>query len=150
MLSSVRRVMSLKKLSAGDGYTYLIRQVAAHDSTERGYDSLGDYYTEKGESPGRWWGSGLASLGVSGEVSEAQMKALFGEGRHPDADRIEKELIAQGHSAEAAMAATKLGQAYRITEGSTEWQRRLGRAYTEHNNKRDAKWDAPIPEADRA
>jgi hypothetical protein len=77
-LSSVRAVMSLKKLSAGDGYTYLIRQVAAHDSTERGFDSLGDYYTEKGESPGRWWGAGLASLEVSGEVSEAQMKALFG------------------------------------------------------------------------
>jgi DNA primase catalytic core len=142
--------MSLKKLSAGDGYTYLIRQVAAHDSTERGYDSLGDYYTEKGESPGRWWGSGLASLDVSGEVSEAQMRALFGEGRHPDADRIEKELIAQGHSPEAAMAATKLGQAYRISEGSTEWQRRLAIAYTEHNTKRAAKWDAAIPEEDRA
>ena len=45
--------MSPKKLTAGDGYTYLIRQVAAHDSTERGYDSLSGYYSEKGESPGR-------------------------------------------------------------------------------------------------
>ncbi|MFL6163578.1 MAG: MobF family relaxase [Jatrophihabitantaceae bacterium] len=142
--------MSLKKLSAGDGYTYLIRQVAAHDSTERGYDSLGDYYTEKGESPGRWWGAGLAWLGVSGEVSEAQMRALFGEGRHPDADKIEAALIAQGHSAAAATSATKLGQAYRIREGSTEWQRRLARAYVAHNNGRGVKWDTAIPEGDRA
>jgi DNA primase catalytic core len=142
--------MSLKKLSAGDGYTYLIRQVAAHDSTERGFDSLGDYYSGKGESPGRWWGSGLASLGVSGEVSEAQMRALFGEGRHPDADAIEACLIEQGHSIEAAMAATRLGQAYRITEGSTEWQRRLAIAYIAHNDKLKVKWDAAIPEEDRA
>ena len=142
--------MSLKKLSAGDGYTYLVRQVAAHDSTERGYESLGDYYTEKGESPGRWWGSGLATLGVSGEVSEAQMRALFGEGRHPDADRIERELIAQGHSAAAAMSMTRLGQAYRLTEGSTEWQRRLARAYTSFNSSQSTKWDAPILEGKRA
>ncbi len=29
-------VMSLHKLTAGDGYIYLTRQVAAGDSTERG------------------------------------------------------------------------------------------------------------------
>ena len=44
--------MSLHKLTAGDGYTYLTRQVAASDGTERGYTSLGDYYAAKGESPG--------------------------------------------------------------------------------------------------
>ena len=53
-------VMGLHKLTAGDGYTYLTRQVAAHDATETGHRSLGDYYDEKGESPGRWLGSGLA------------------------------------------------------------------------------------------
>ena len=52
-------VMSLHKLSAGDGYTYLTRQVAAADATERGYSSLGDYYSAKGEAPGVWMGAGL-------------------------------------------------------------------------------------------
>jgi hypothetical protein len=33
--------MGLHKLTAGDGYTYLVRQVAALDATERGYGSLG-------------------------------------------------------------------------------------------------------------
>ena len=74
--------MSLRKLTAGDGYSYLTRQVAAHDTTEKGHSSLADYYDEKGESPGRWVGSGLAGLGMSvGEtVTAAQMMSLFGLG----------------------------------------------------------------------
>ena len=62
--------MTLHKLTAGDGYTYLTRQVAVADSTERGYSSLGDYYAAKGESPGRWTGRGLESLGTAGVVTE--------------------------------------------------------------------------------
>jgi hypothetical protein len=52
-------VMTLHKLTAGDGYTYLTRQVAAFDATERGHVGLGDYYSQRGESPGRWAGNGL-------------------------------------------------------------------------------------------
>ena len=55
-------MMSLHKLTAGDGYMYLIRQVAAADDTARGRGALGDYYSSKGETPGRWMGSGLAAL----------------------------------------------------------------------------------------
>jgi hypothetical protein len=54
--------MTNHKLTAGDGYQYLIRQVAAVDTTARGRASLIDYYSAKGESPGRWIGSGLQSL----------------------------------------------------------------------------------------
>lgn len=45
--------MSLHKLSAGSGYTYLTRQVAVADDTARGRGSLGAYYAERGEAPGR-------------------------------------------------------------------------------------------------
>lgn len=62
-------MMGLHKLTAGDGYTYLTRQVAAADSTERGAASLAEYYSEKGESPGRWTGSGLAELHTVGAGS---------------------------------------------------------------------------------
>jgi hypothetical protein len=82
--------MSMHKLTAGDGYTYLTRQVAAADATDKGHTSLGDYYTQKGESPGVWVGSGLSGLdGIDAaqHVSAEQMKALFGEGRHPNADK---------------------------------------------------------------
>ena len=44
--------MTLHKLTASDGYTYLTRQVAASDATNRGYSDLGAYYSEKGEAPG--------------------------------------------------------------------------------------------------
>ncbi|WP_091548035.1 MobF family relaxase [Modestobacter sp. DSM 44400] len=81
--------MSLHKLSAGSGYTYLSRQVAAGDVTARGHGSLGAYYEQRGESPGVWLGGGLASLGggprAGDPVSEAQMLALFGRGHHPGA-----------------------------------------------------------------
>ncbi len=70
----------------GDGYEYLTRQVAALDSTEKGTTPLADYYTAKGEAPGRWVGSGLVSLDglVAGDtVTAEQMKHLFGMGAHP-------------------------------------------------------------------
>lgn len=78
--------MTLKKLSAGSGYEYLTRQVAAADSTELGSTPLGDYYAAQGEAPGRWVGSGL--VGINGleygdTVTAEQMKNLFGEGCHP-------------------------------------------------------------------
>jgi hypothetical protein len=44
----IRDVMGVHKLTAGDGYTYLTRQVAVHDATDRGHEGLADYYPEKG------------------------------------------------------------------------------------------------------
>jgi hypothetical protein len=57
--------MSLHKLSAGHGYDYLIRQVAALDATHRGRSDLASYYAERGEAPGRWVGRGWPALTVS-------------------------------------------------------------------------------------
>jgi hypothetical protein len=42
--------MSVHKLTAGSGYDYLTRQVAALDSTEKGHTGLAAYYTERGEN----------------------------------------------------------------------------------------------------
>src|SRR5215213_11825900 len=78
--------MSLHKLSAGHGYDYLIRQVAAHDATHRGRTDLASYYEGRGETPGRWVGRGLAGIDglETGDVVTAdQMRLLFAEGRHP-------------------------------------------------------------------
>ncbi|MCK0111889.1 relaxase domain-containing protein [Ornithinimicrobium sp. F0845] len=78
--------MTLHKLSAGSGYEYLTRQVAAGDDTEVSRRGLEDYYAAKGESPGRWTGSGLDGIdGLrSGDrVTSEQMRNLFGAGRHP-------------------------------------------------------------------
>jgi hypothetical protein len=40
----------------------LTRQVAALDATAKGHVGLASYYTERGESPGVWVGSGLGAL----------------------------------------------------------------------------------------
>ena len=52
-------VMTLHKLTAGDGYTYLTRQVASADQRRAG-QSLADYYAATGNPPGRWVGAGAA------------------------------------------------------------------------------------------
>lgn len=111
--------MTVHRLHAGDGYTYLTNQVACGDQHKHRGQDLSDYYAQ-GETPGRWMGSGLAELGVEGQVSEAQMKALFGEGLHPDADRLIAErvalYVAAGDSpekaAQAAVADTRLGRRF--------------------------------------
>jgi len=78
--------MSMHKLTAGSGYDYLTRQVAALDSTEKGHTGLAAYYTEKGEKPGVWIGSAMAGidgLKAGDPVTAEQMRALFGAGMHP-------------------------------------------------------------------
>lgn len=122
-------MMSLHKLTAGDGYTYLTRQVAAQDATERGYSSPGDYYAGKGESPGIWAGGGIASLDLEGQVTETQMKNLFGAGLHPDSDRLEAEAIAalpgKGRAVERLHAvnhAVRLGAPFLQIDVDTTWR----------------------------
>ncbi|MGU3438255.1 MobF family relaxase [Actinomycetes bacterium M1A6_2h] len=145
--------MGLHKLTAGDGYEYLTRQVAAADSTERGASSLADYYSEKGESPGRWAGAGLRELGsvaAGQQVSEAQMKALFGEGLHPNADLMFELAIARGASQTEAARAAKLGRAFKIDSGATAYRVACAEAFVEFNLARGEKWNTPIDNADRA
>ena len=78
--------MSMHKLTAGSGYDYLTRQVAALDATDKGHVGLADYYSAKGESPGRWVGAGMDGidgLAAGDPVTAEQMQALFGAGLHP-------------------------------------------------------------------
>lgn len=85
-------VMTLHVLHAGKGYSYLTNQVATADRERERGQELTDYYTAHGTPPGRWHGAGLEALSgiseVTGTVTVAQMKALFGEGRHPNADQM--------------------------------------------------------------
>ena len=94
--------MSLHKLTAGSGYDYLTRQVAALDATEKGHVGLAAYYTERGESPGVWVGSGMDGIdGVDAgdPVTAEQMRALFGHGLHPLADARAQQLRRLQHHA---------------------------------------------------
>ena len=145
--------MSLHKLSAGDGYTYLTRQVAAADATHRGYGDLATYYSARGEAPGVWLGTGLASLTdfpVTGYVTEAQMRALFGEGRHPNAVAIEQAARAAGKNPSEVDAASRLGNPYRVYEQVNMFHRRSAGAFRDYNIERALEPDTPIPSEVRA
>ncbi|MFF8478699.1 MobF family relaxase [Streptomyces sp. NPDC015414] len=64
-----------------------------------------------GVPPGVWHGQAAAALGLSGLVSDAQMRALFGLGMHPDAEEIAARELGAGASLKQAMRAAKLGPA---------------------------------------
>ena len=112
--------MSLHKLSAGSGYDYLTRQVAALDATEKGHVGLASYYTERGETPGSWIGSGMAGidgLSAGDAVTAEQMRALFGAGMHPlAAERVEQLGTADLTEANVK-AATQLGAPFKVYAG---------------------------------
>mgnify|MGYP002385013143 CR=1 FL=1 len=78
----------MRVMSAGDGYKYLLRTVAAADGERPLSTPLTRYYAEAGTPPGRWLGSGLPALAdgkisAGSRVSEAQLELLLGMGRDP-------------------------------------------------------------------
>jgi len=146
-------VMGVHKLTAGDGYTYLTRQVAAHDATDRGHAGLADYYAEKGESPGRWFGAGLSALNleVGSQVTEKHMQNLFGEGRHPDAERLEEAAEAAGKSLVEAKKASQLGRVFaRYLGNQPEFIQETARRYIAYNLAHGEHWKTPVPAEERA
>ncbi len=142
-------MIGVRKISPG-GHEYLTGSVACGDRELEPGEALSDYYTAHGYPPGQWFGRGAAALGVAGEVTAAQMNALFGEGRHPDADRIEAEKIAAGASPGEALAATKLGYRFRQHGGADELRSTVVDAYKAHNVERERPVGAPIGEPTRA
>ncbi|WP_228819172.1 MobF family relaxase [Nocardia transvalensis] len=131
--------MTLHRLHSGDGYEYLTQQVATGDRMRDRTRDLTDYYTAHGCPPGQWFGRGAAALGLSGEVTEQQMQLLFGEGMHPDANRIITEELADGKSIAEAIAAASLGTNFYQFSSSTPISELLDRmvvAFTEKNKRR--------------
>ena len=109
--------MSIKKLSAGSGYDYLTRQVAVQDATVPA-GGLSSYYAERGEAPGVWVGSGLASLGLApgDPVTAEQMESLFGAGEHPLAGQLRAEAVAAGLSPAQVEKAGRIGRPFHVRD----------------------------------
>ena len=112
--------MSIHKLSAGSGYDYLTRQVAALDATEKGHVGLASYYTERGETPGAWIGSGMAGIDglcAGDAVTAEQMRALFGAGMHPLAATRLAQLGTADLTSENIAEGTRLGAPFKVYAG---------------------------------
>jgi conjugative relaxase-like TrwC/TraI family protein len=146
--------MSLHKLTAGCGYDYLTRQVAALDSTEKGHTGLASYYTERGETPGVWIGSGLNGidgLAAGDPVTAAQMRALFGCGLHPLAELRQHQLAGADLTERDYQDAVRLGAPFRIFDGDvSRFRLEVARRFAAINTAAGLAADAPLPAADRA
>src|SRR5687767_2375520 len=153
--------MSIHKLTAGSGYDYLTRQVAALDATEKGHAGLASYYTEKGETPGVWVGSGMAGVeGLSaGDVVTADhMQNLFGAGHHPLATQRTKELdLRVGRAGVESptdgdyKAAARLGAPYKVYANDiSEFRMKVAKRFAEWNEAAGHPGDYPVPAAERA
>ncbi|HET9059424.1 MAG TPA: relaxase domain-containing protein, partial [Acidimicrobiales bacterium] len=81
--------MSIRRLSLGAGYRYLMESIAAGDGRAEHSSSLTRYYAESGTPPGVFLGRGLAQLGdgqgiaVGAEVSEEHLYRMLGECADP-------------------------------------------------------------------
>jgi conjugative relaxase-like TrwC/TraI family protein len=88
--------MTIAKITAGDGYTYLTRHVANGDATPDGKRDATAYYTAQGNPPGQWIGRGAPLIGLDGrQVTEDQMRALFGQGEHPNSDAMVRAYLSE-------------------------------------------------------
>ncbi|MFI0813905.1 MobF family relaxase [Streptomyces echinatus] len=105
-------MLSVAKVQRRNAWRYYVRGVAFGDGRRPVGQLLKDAQEMAGLPPGRWLGRGLAALGLieGAEVSERQMELVFGQGRHPDADRIERDLLDDGADPATARRVTVLGQ----------------------------------------
>ncbi|WP_254069702.1 MobF family relaxase [Pimelobacter simplex] len=153
--------MSLHKLTAGSGYDYLTRQVAAMDATDKGHTGLASYYTEKGETPGVWVGSGmegLEGLDAGDIVTADHMQSLFGSGHHPLATQRTKDLdLRIGRDGVDRptdtdyKTARQLGTPYKVYENDiSPFRIEVAKRIAAINEGAGLPGDWPVPAADRA
>src|SRR5215210_6455760 len=146
--------MSLHKLTAGSGYDYLTRQVAALDATDKGHIGLASYYTERGESPGVWIGSGMDGidgLAAGDPVTAEQMRALFGCGLHPLAELRQQQLEGPDLTIRDFQEVTQLGVPFKILDGGVSpFRLEVAKRIAAINTAAGLPAGAPLPAADRA
>jgi conjugative relaxase-like TrwC/TraI family protein len=147
--------MSIHKLTAGSGYDYLTRQVAALDATEKGHVPLASYYTERGETPGVWLGSGLDGidgLQAGDPVTAEQMQALFGVGLHPLAvQRQQQQLEGPDLTSRDYQLVARLGAPFKIYANDIPpFRAEVSRRIANLNAVAGLPRDWPIPRDERA
>ncbi|MGL5823386.1 MAG: MobF family relaxase [Nocardioides sp.] len=153
--------MSLHKLTAGSGYDYLTRQVAALDATDKGHTGLASYYTERGETPGIWVGSGMTGidgLDAGDVVTADHMQNLFGAGHHPLATERTHQLdLRIGRPDQPSptkadyQAVARLGAPYKVYDGDISTFRvEVATRLAALNHAQGLPGDWPVPAPERA
>ncbi|WP_406373653.1 hypothetical protein OH781_39515 [Streptomyces sp. NBC_01550] len=106
-------MVTFKQAGKGSAYKYYGRQVGVGDGPRPQGKSL----EEAGVPPGVWMVRALPAVGLvpGARVIEWQIRNLFGEGLHQDADRIVADRLAVGDTPAAATRASRLGYRLRST-----------------------------------
>ena len=145
--------MSLHKLTAGSGYDYLTRQVAALDASTKGHVGLASYYTARGESPGVWVGSGMEGfdgLEVGDPVTAEQMRALFGCGLHPLTELRLQQLEGPDLIGQDFRDVMRWGAPFKIIDDATPFRVEVAKRIAALNAAIGEPVDASVAAADRA
>jgi|GEM_PF-1133584 len=106
-------MLSIGKLAAGQE-RYYEQQVAS---------GLDDYYTGRGESPGRWLGRAATTLGLVGTVEDGELGRLM-QGRHPRTGQLLRERDVDVAALDLTFSAPK-SVSVLFAVGSEEVQREL-------------------------
>ncbi|WP_232550046.1 MobF family relaxase [Propioniciclava soli] len=145
---------SITKITVGTGYEYLTRQVARMDAVGEARPSLSDYYEEKGESPGRWVGTGmrgLLGLDAGDPVTEGQMWNLYGLGHHPLAEQLRDAAQGRHKSHLEVERAGRLGAPFPlVNQDVDEFRIEVARRLNQFNRAQGLDRDEQVPAAVRA
>lgn len=98
--------MAIARVRPGSAYRYYFKSVAVGDGRRDRKVPLPVGQELAGVPAGEWTGRGAPLLGLSGEVTEAEMEALFGQGLHPH-----PEILPPG-ALEGEAPAVRLGRAF--------------------------------------
>ncbi|MGW7821950.1 MobF family relaxase [Streptomyces puniciscabiei] len=110
--------VDIRVIRAGQMYRYYLRETVVGGGRRPARTPLREAQKQAGVPAGRWMGRGLAVLGLTAgqEVTEAQLRNLFGErGRHPYADRLEADRLAKGDCPKKAFKTGALGRGVTVT-----------------------------------
>ena len=125
--------VSMRVMSAGRGYDYLLKSVVRGDRSMGPATALTRYYTEEGTPPGRWLGSGLHALGNGeirrgDEVTPQQLALLLGTGRDP----VTGEPLGRGFPEYDAVKARVATRVVNLSPDLNDEQRREAAATIAH------------------
>jgi len=87
--------------------------------TDKGHTELASYYTERGEMPGTWIGSGMNGIDglITGDpVTAEQMRALFGYGLPPLAELRQQQREGRALTLRDFQNAARLGGPSKIVD----------------------------------
>jgi TrwC relaxase len=115
---------------------------------------LASYYTERGETPGVWMGSGMAGideLNPGDVVTTEQMRALFGAGLHPLAAERQQQVQSPDLTVRDYQSVTRLGAPFKIYQPDvSRFRVEVAKRIAALNQAAGVPADWAVPAADRA